>query len=41
MLVCLSIKAIDKKNNPINRDVSFKLRSNGIALIPTIMTSDL
>jgi len=30
-----------KKNNPINCDVSFKLRCDGIALKPTIMTSDL
>ena len=41
IFVCLSIKAIDKKNIPINRDVSFKLRCDGIALKPTTMTSDL
>jgi len=41
MLVCLSSKVIDKKNNPINSDVSFKLRCGGIALKPTTMTSDV
>jgi len=40
LLVCLSIKAI-VKNNPINRDVSFKLRCDGIALKPTTMIPDL
>jgi len=29
------------KNNPINSDVSFKLRCDGIALTPTTMTSYL
>jgi len=38
LLVYLTIK--DKKNNPINRDVSFKL-CDGIALKPTTMTSEL
>ena len=41
LLVCLSIKAIDKKNNPINRDVSFKLHCDGVPLKPTTRTSDL
>ena len=41
MLVCVLIKAIYKKNNPMNRDVSFKLRCDGIALKPTTITSDL
>jgi len=41
MLICVLIKAIDKENNPINRDVSFKLRCDRIALKPTTMTSDL
>jgi len=40
MLVCVLIKAIYKKNNPMNRDVSFKLRCDGIALKPTTRTSD-
>jgi len=41
MRVCALIKAIDKDNNPINRDVSFKPRCDGITLNPTTMASDL
>jgi len=40
MLVCLSIKAIDKKQSH-KRGVNFKLRCDGIALKPTTMTSDV
>jgi len=30
-----------EKNNAINRDVSFKLRCDGIVLNPTTMASDV
>jgi len=40
---CMSfnLKPLIIKNNPINRDVSFKLRCDGVALKATTMTSDL